>query len=74
MKLRFRPEARQDLRDIGDYIAHDDGRAARRFVRMLREKCALIGRNPHAGRERPERREGLRSFPAQSYVIFLPRA
>jgi toxin ParE1/3/4 len=70
MKLRFRPEARQDLRAIGDYIARDDRRAARRFVGMLREKCAFLGRNPHAGRERPELREGLRSFPAESYVIF----
>ena len=40
-------------------------------------KCAFIGRSPHAGRARPELHEGLRSFPAQSYVIstaYLTRA
>lgn len=64
MRLRFRPEARRDLRDIGDDIARDDREAARRFVRSLREKCALLARNPRIGRERPELRPGLRSFPA----------
>jgi toxin ParE1/3/4 len=70
MRLRVRPQARQDLREIGDYIARDNRRAARRFVRMLRERCAFLAQNPHIGRERPELREGLRSFPVQNYVIF----
>jgi toxin ParE1/3/4 len=69
MRLRFRPEARRDLRDIGDDIARDDREAARRFVRLLREKCALLAQNPRIGRERPELRPGLQSFPVQSYVI-----
>ncbi len=69
MKLRFRPEARRDLQNIGDYIARDDREAARRFVKSLREKCALLARNPHIGRERPDLRPGLRSFPVQSYII-----
>ena len=70
MRLRIRPEARQDLREIGDYIARDDRAAARRFVRLLRDKCALLADNPCIGRKRPELRPGLRSFPVQSYVIF----
>lgn len=70
MKLRIRAEARQDLQDIADYIARDDRRAARRFARMLRDRCAFLAANPHIGRERPELRKDLRSFPVQSYVIF----
>lgn len=70
MKLRIRPEARQDLRDIGDYIAQDDRQAARRFVRTLRERCAFLAENPRVGRERPDLGEGLRSFPVGNYVIF----
>ena len=62
MKLRIRPEARQDLRDIGDYIAQDDRQAARRFVRALRERCAFLAENPRVGRERPDLGEGLRSL------------
>jgi toxin ParE1/3/4 len=70
MKLRLRPEARRDLQEIGDYIARDDRRAAGRFVHMLREKCTFLAQNPYIGRERPELRAGLRSFPVQNYVIF----
>jgi plasmid stabilization system protein ParE len=66
MKLRFRPEARQDLRDIGDYIARDDGRAARRFVRMLREKCALIGRNPHGAASARNSAKACAAFPLRA--------
>jgi toxin ParE1/3/4 len=37
---------------------------------MLRERCAFLAENPYIGRERPELRAGLRSFPVQNYVIF----
>jgi toxin ParE1/3/4 len=70
MKLRIRPEARQDLRNIGDYIAHDNRQAARQFVTMLRGRCAFLAENPRVGRERSDLCEGLRSFPVQNYVIF----
>ena len=70
MKRRIRPEARQDLRDIGDYIARDDRRAARRFVRASRERCAFLAENPRVGRERSDLGEGLRSFPVRNCVIF----
>ena len=64
MKLRIRPEARQDLRDIGrsaggEAVCPDLERAVR-FSR----------RGPRVGRERPDLGEGLRSFPVGNDVIF----
>ena len=67
MKLRLRPEVRQDLRDIGDYIALDDRRAARRLVRTLGERCAVLADDPHAGRERADLRQD-RSGANESYA------
>ena len=40
MKLGFAPAARQDLRDIGDYISRDSRGNARAYVAKLRDQCA----------------------------------
>ena len=46
MKLGFAPSARQDLRDIGDYISRDSRKHARTYVAKLREQCAKAALNP----------------------------
>ena len=38
-KVTFSPKSRQDLLDIGDYIAKDSRANARRFVGKLIEQC-----------------------------------
>jgi toxin ParE1/3/4 len=70
MKLRYRPEAIEDLGEIRNYIAQDDPTGATRFVRTIRARCRLLAKQPWIGRERPELRPGLRSFAVRSYVIF----
>jgi toxin ParE1/3/4 len=70
MILRFRPEAENDLINIGAYIERDDPNAAASFVRTLREKCGSLLANPEIGRSRPELITDLRSFPVGQYVIF----
>jgi plasmid stabilization system protein ParE len=42
--VTFSPKSRQDLLDIGDYIAQDSRANARRFVAKLIEQCQRIGR------------------------------
>ncbi len=38
----FSPEARQDLREILDYIADDNRSAARKLVDLLEESCRQL--------------------------------
>lgn len=70
MKLRFRPDALADLREIYDYIADDNPTKVGEFIGIIREKCRLIAKQPKIGRSRPELHLDLRSFPIKSYVIF----
>lgn len=69
--VTFSPKSRQDLLDIGDYIAKDTLANARRFVAKLIEQCQRIGRAPlgYAGRE--DLAPGLRMAALGRYVIFF---
>ncbi|HLF96812.1 MAG TPA: type II toxin-antitoxin system RelE/ParE family toxin [Methylococcaceae bacterium] len=69
--VAFSPKSRQDLLDIGDYIAKDSRGNARRFVAKLIEQCKKIGRVPlgYAGRE--DLAPGLRMAALDRYVIFF---
>lgn len=67
----FSPKSRQDLLDIGDYIAKDSRANARRFVGRLVEQCKRIGRAPlgYVGRE--DLAACLRMAAVDHYVIFF---
>jgi toxin ParE1/3/4 len=69
--VTFSPKSRQDLLDIGDYIAKDSLTNARRFVAKLMDQCKRIGRAPlgYVGRE--DLAPGLRMAALDSYVIFF---
>lgn len=64
------PEAEEDIRDILDYISMDNFDASVQFYSRLLDVFQTLAVNPKAGRERPEVREGLRSFPIGNYLIF----
>lgn len=59
-----------EINEIIDHVAADDVHAAVAFYKRLRDVFKLISENPKVGRERQELSEGLRSFPAGSYLIF----
>jgi toxin ParE1/3/4 len=63
-------EAKNDINEILIFIAEDNIDAAVLFNVRLEETLNLLGRNPLAGRERNDLREGLRSFPHGGYVVF----
>lgn len=69
--VSFSPRARQDLIDIGDFIARDSRINARRFVAKLIEQCRRIGQAPlgYVGRE--DLVPGLRMAALGRYVIFF---
>jgi len=69
--VTFTPKARQDLIDIGDYIARDSRANARRFVARLQDRCGQIGDAPLSYRSREDLAPDLRMAPLGRYVIFF---
>lgn len=61
--VTFSPKSRQDLIEIGDYIAKDSRGNARRFIGKLREQCERIGKAPLAYTGREDLAPGLRMAP-----------
>jgi toxin ParE1/3/4 len=49
MTLRFTPRARDDLRQIMDYIAKENPVGADRVGRAVFDTCALIAARPYLG-------------------------
>lgn len=47
MNVQLTAEAERDIEAIGDFIAADSPRHARRFLATLREKCSDLGHFPH---------------------------
>jgi toxin ParE1/3/4 len=70
-KVTFSPKSRQDLLDIGDYIAKDSRVNARRFVGTLMEQCQRIGTSPMGYVGREDLASGLRMAALGRYVIFF---
>jgi len=69
--VTFSPKSRQDLFDIGDYIAKNSPASARRFVSKLMNQCKRIGRAPHGYVGREDLAPGLRMAALDRYVIFF---
>jgi len=70
-KVTFSPRSRQDLLDIGDYIAKDSRSNARLFVGKLIEQCQPIGLSPMGYVGREDLAPGLRMAALGRYVIFF---
>lgn len=69
--VTFSPKSRQDLLDIGDYIAKDSRANARRFVVQLIDQCQRIGRASLGYVSREDLAPGLRMAALGRYVIFF---
>ncbi len=70
MRLEFSPAADADLAGIASFIARDNVPRALTFVDELQASCERLLEYPQSGTPRSEIREGLRSKPHGSYVIF----
>jgi toxin ParE1/3/4 len=72
MKKRFTlsAQARQDLKDIKDYIARDSLDRAEVFVRSIAERFQKLADFPGMGRSYAELFPNLRGFPVGNYIIF----
>ncbi len=63
-------QAEQDIDEILVHIAADNFDAALSFNDRLTHLFEMLADNTKAGRERPELKEDLRSFPEGNYLIF----
>ena len=70
-QVTFSAKARQDLLEIGDYIAKDSRENARRFVGKLIEQCQRIAASPMGYVSREDLAPGLRMAALGRYVIFF---
>jgi len=71
MKLRVARGAVGDLDTIWAYIAAKEGiEVAERLVSLLTRRFSFLAKNPGAGRNRPELRRDVRSFPSGNYRIY----
>lgn len=72
MKKRFTlsAQARQDLKDIKDYIARDSLNRAEAFVRSIAERFQKLADFSSMGRSYEELFPNLRGFPVGNYIIF----
>lgn len=63
-------QAQGDIDEILAFIAADNLDAALSFSDRLTHLFEMLADNSEAGRERPELKEDLRSFPEGNYLIF----
>ena len=71
MKLRFSPAAENDLEEIGLYIARDNARRAKSFVRDIRMQCQRLSEQPTLYPRRPEVSSAMQSCSFGRYIIFF---
>jgi len=71
MLVSFSPKSRQDLIEIGDFIAKDSRANARRFVGKLIKQCERIAHKPLLYAAREDIAPGLRIAPMGRYVVFF---
>ena len=71
MPLLVSARAKRDLDDIWYEVAVGSGSTDRADaqVEAISQILRLLGQYPRLGRERPDLREGLRSFPSGSYIV-----
>lgn len=65
----FRPEAREDLNDIWEFIAKDSPTATTNWIDFIETKHQTISEHPEMGRVRNDLEPGLHIFPVGKYAI-----
>ncbi len=70
MKLFWTETARQDLKNIKQYIAIDNPTAAKRWIEKLRKRAKNVLHTPFSGRKVPEfSRDDIRELIEGNYRI-----
>jgi toxin ParE1/3/4 len=67
--IEFRPEDRDDLNEIWEFIAKDSPTAATRWVDTIEDKCRTVSDYPDMGRSRNDLEPGIQVFPVGKYAV-----
>jgi toxin ParE1/3/4 len=70
VKIVWTEPARQDLRDIFEYIAEENPHAARALLNEIKDRVLLLKNNPQIGR--PGRVDGTRELVLTGTRYILP--
>lgn len=70
-RLTYTEQSKQDLVEIGLYIAEDNPRRAMSFVRELKAQCRKITNAPKGYRARPELGQGIRFCAYGNYIVIF---
>ena len=66
----FSEMALKDIREICEYVAQDDARAASRLFDRIRAKCKLVADFPRMGKSYDRLTPNLRACIVDGYLIF----
>jgi len=69
MRIRYTPNARDNITEIREYIAHENPQAARRVVTHIRQQTLTLINYPNAGRQ--GRWEGTRELVITPYPYIV---
>jgi plasmid stabilization system protein ParE len=73
MRIEWSRRARNDLRDLKNYIAKDSPFCARQFIERIIRTVETLTERPKIGRMVPEAdREDVRKIIYQGYRILIP--
>jgi plasmid stabilization system protein ParE len=70
ISVYFSPKAKEDLREIGDYIARDNPIRAGTFLDEILQSCDFIGSSPETFPLRPRLGTGIRRTFHKRYAIY----
>ena len=71
MRFRVARRAEQDIVEIGEFIGRGNPVRALSFTIELRAKIARAALTPHAYRERPELKSGVRAARYGRYLVYF---
>ena len=69
-RISLTGDARQDLKEIYDFIADDNIAAAHKQIRRLQERWRVLLDQPRIGTKRDDIRPDMRSITEGNYAIF----
>lgn len=70
VRIRLRPRARADIREIHAYIDERAPNAARKWLKAINDRIDLIAFAPKGAQLRPELGAGYRVAVVSNYLIF----
>ena len=70
MKIDRKPEAQEDILQIGAHIGRDSPRAAERMLNRINAAIEMLRDHPEMGPRRDDLRPGLRMLTVRPYLAF----